>query len=366
VAYYRKLPSGKHQFTVRHPSGRRESKAFDLKGMGKVWANEREASFRNGTPVSASKLTVEQWATRWLAARNVEPATAAKDASQIRTHVLPQWGSWPLQSIGRLDVQAWVRAMTAAGLGANTVTGAYQRLAAMLSDAVLEGVLAGSPCREIDLPKVVKPAPRWLSREEHDRIQLALAVTPRAAVWQAYVGLACFSGLRPGELAGLDVPHIDFDRSLVRVGQVMTRHGLRAYPKSDTSVRSVPFPAEVRDLLWRVVADRGEGPVFTSPRGERVRDELFRDRVWGPALKAAGVEYARPYITRHTCASWLVQAGVPTWEIAKMLGHSSTRLIDVYAHLAPDAHERVRAVWSSEQPAMPARTSDSDGARSPF
>lgn len=351
MAYIRKLPSGKYQATVRHPSGRRMTKTDPLKRVVKVWADAVEAGFRSGvvtTSESSRKMTVEQWARQWQSARRVEPGTAKKDASQIRTHVLPKWGSWPLYSIGRLDVQRWVREMSDAGHGANTVTGAYQRLAAMLSDAVLEGILAGSPCREIDLPKVVKPAPRWLTREEYDRIQLALAVTPQAAVWQAYVGLACFSGLRPGELAGLDVPHIDFGRSLVRVGQVMTRHGLRAYPKSDTSVRSVPFPPEVGDLLWRVVADRGEGPVFVSPKGGRVRDELFRDRVWGPALEAAGVEYARPYVTRHTAASWLVQAGVPTWEIAKLLGHSSTRLVDVYAHLAPDAHDRVRAAWGSE------------------
>jgi hypothetical protein len=48
---------------------------------------------------------------------------------------------------------------------------------------------------------------------------------------------------------------------------------------------------------------------------------------------------------RHTCASWLVQAGVPDRQIMQILGHSDTHLIDVYAHLAPDTHDAVRAAW---------------------
>jgi hypothetical protein len=96
--------------------------------------------------------------------RNVEPATAAKDASQLRTHVLPKWGTWPLQSIGRLDVQTWVKDMTHAGVGANTVNACYRLLSRDAVGCGARGVIGASPCREIDLPRVVKPPPRWLTR----------------------------------------------------------------------------------------------------------------------------------------------------------------------------------------------------------
>lgn len=352
MAHVRRLPSGNFNAIVRLPNGRRKSITDPLKRVVVERARQLESQIAGGESVHLRnrKITVRDWSAKWLASRNVEPTTAAKDRSQIDTHVLPQWGDWPLSAIGRLDVQTWVKAISAAGVGANTVTGAYHRLAAMLSDAMLEGLIPQSPCREIDLPKVVKPAPRWLTRHEYDRIQLALAVTPRAHVWQPFVGLGTFSGLRPGELAGLDVEHLDFDRSLVRVGQVMTRHGLRAYPKSDTSVRSVPFPPEVGEMLWRLVGDRGQGPVFTSPTGERCDDRNFARRVWAPALEAAGIEPVRPYVMRHTCASWAVQAGVPDYEIAQMLGHSSTRILSTYAHLAPDRHDRIRAAWGTQSP----------------
>ena len=352
MAYIRKLPSGKWQATVRHPAGQKEPKTDPLKGVVKKWGDETEAAFSR-CDVSAERgrnLTVQQWHDEWIDSRDVEKTTEAKDASWLRTLILPHWGTWPVRSVGRTDVQAWVVGMQKAGKGAPTVTGAYRLFSALMSDAALEGVLPASPCREIDLPRVTKPEPRWLTRHEYDRIQLALGEMRRGEVWQALVGLGTFSGLRPGELAGLDVPAVDFDRQLVRVSQVMTRHGLRDYPKSDSSVRSVPFPQEVADLLWRLCADRSSGPVFSSAMGERVNEANLRNRVWQPALEQAGVERCRVYVMRHTCASWLVQAGVPEVEIARMLGHSSTRLVATYAHLAPERHDRVRAAWGLAAP----------------
>jgi integrase len=364
MVYVRKLPSGRYQAAVRHPNGSKIYKTDRLKRVVEAWGQEMETAFRVGNVPSerGKSLTVQAWSQKWTEARNVEPATAAKNATHLRVHVIPKWGTWPIGSVARSDVQLWVKQMQKAGTGANTITAVYHLFAAMLSDAVLEGLIGASPCREIDLPKVVKPAPRWLSRHEYDLIQLALASRslqaaggrggpevpdPHRLTWQAFVALGCFSGLRPGELAGLDVEHVDFDRHLVRVQQVMTRHGLRGYGKSDAATRSVPFPPEVGDMLWRLVGDRGDGPVFTAPEGGRVSDGLFRRRVWETALSGAGIEYVRPYVMRHTAASWLVQAGVPTFEIVKMLGHSSTRLVDTYLHLAPDQHDRIRVAWGS-------------------
>ena len=269
-------------------------------------------------------------------ARNVEANTAAKNASHMRIHVLPRWQTWPLASIGRLEVQTWVNDMSRAGVGPDTVGGAYRLLSAMLSDAVLEGLLTTSPCREITLPKVVKPEARWFTPDEYDRIQLALTSPtlkvsrttrqipdPMAPTWQAYVVLGCHTGLRcPRELSGLDVNHVDFERRLVHVQQVITWHGMKAYPKTDGWNRWVPFPDEVGRLLWPLIADRPSGPVFLSRRGPRIGEAHFRVRIWGPALEAAGVDYRNPYSMRHTFASWLIQDGVPDWAVAQLLWHS--------------------------------------------
>lgn len=348
MAAYRKLKSGLHQMTVRHPSGKRFSKAFPLKREAVDWAVAQEAAFRRGDlpPSARSKEKVGQWVERWKDARHVEPATAAKGESWLSVHILPKWKDHPIASIGRLDVQKWVTQMVRDGVGAPTVTGCYQLFSGFMSDAVLEGMLSTSPCREIDLPTVTRPAPRWLTRNEYDRIIKAATGRPAGEQAAAFIGLGCFSGLRPGEMAGLNVGSVDAVRRQVRVSQVVTRYGMKPYPKSSSSVRTVPFPGEVGELLEPLIAGRKRTEaLFTSPTGERVSEVNWRNRVWRPALHDAGVDYERPYVMRHTCASWLVQKGVPDREIAKMLGHSSTRLVELYAHLAPDAHDKIRDAW---------------------
>jgi integrase len=346
----KRLPSGNWNTQVHLPNGRRKSITDPLKRVVEQKARDLEAAAHRGGYVPPDqRLTVESWAGKWFAARNVEPTTAAKNASHWKNHIKPHWGGWPLTSIDRLDVLAWVNEMHKAGVGPSTIAASYNLLSKMLGDAVLSKKLHASPCVEITLPKVVKPAERWLTRHEYDRIQLALALTPRALNWQAYVALGCFSGLRcPSELAGLDVPSVDLERGLVHVTQTVTRHGLKPYGKTDGSMRWVPFPPEVGRLLWRLIGDRAEGPVFTSPEGNRVNEANFRNRVWRPALAEAGVEYIDPYSMRHTAASWLAQAGVSSDEIADILGHSSTRMVSVYRHMRPDVHDRVRAAWAAD------------------
>ena len=51
----------------------------------------------------------------------------------------------------------------------------------------------------------------------------------------------------------------------------------------------------------------------------------------------AGIEDATPYTLRHTAATWMAQRGVPMWEIAGLMGHTSTRMVErVYAKHHPD------------------------------
>lgn len=61
--------------------------------------------------------------------------------------------------------------------------------------------------------------------------------------------------------------------------------------------------------------------VFTAPGGGIVTDGHFRNRVWYPAVEAAGIRRFAPRVMRHTAASWLVQDGVPLYDVLALLGH---------------------------------------------
>jgi integrase len=155
------------------------------------------------------------------------------------------------------------------------------------------------------------------------------------------------AGLRFEELAGLHGHRVDWLRGRIEVVDVMTRNGLRQWPKSRKSHRTVPVPPGLLEEMSKLMAGRDrESLVFTAPEGGPVSYANFRNRVWYPAVAAAGIRQFPPRVMRHTAASWLVQDGVPLYDVQALLGHESFATTQRYAHLAPDAHSKVLESWS--------------------
>ena len=114
----------------------------------------------------------------------------------------------------------------------------------------------------------------------------------------------------------------------------------------------MPVPPDVLERMSVLLAGRDRGAlVFTTPAGGPLDDVNARNRVWYPAIAAAGVRRFPPRIMRHTAASWLVMDGVPLYDVQALLGHESFATTQRYAHLAPDAHSRVMESWSRRRDA---------------
>jgi integrase len=64
------------------------------------------------------------------------------------------------------------------------------------------------------------------------------------------------------------------------------------------------------------------------------------------AVAGAGIRRFPPRIMRHTAASWLVQDGVPLYDVQHLLGHEDCSTTQRYAHLAPDAQSKVMESWA--------------------
>jgi integrase len=86
-------------------------------------------------------------------------------------------------------------------------------------------------------------------------------------------------------------------------------------------------------------------PSVHRPEGGPVSDEHFRNRVWYPAIAAVRHPQVPAPDMRHTAASWLVQDGVPLYDVQAPLGHEDYATTQRYAHLAPDAHGRIIDSW---------------------
>jgi len=343
MAHVRKQPNGKWQGIARHPAGRDHTRIFALKKHALLWAEETEREWRrdrNHDP-RAGEITVAEWVTLWQRARVVEDATAAKNVSHLRNHVLPQWGSWPVNSIDRLDVGAWVKQMQQAGTGPATIEAVVRLFSAVMHGAMEVGRIPANPVARQRVPKPPVGAPRYFTREEAAAL---VAVLPEP--WSVACDLDMHVGLRLGELLGLKAGAVDWERGQLHVAGVMTRTGWRPYAKSKRSHRTVPIPGHLMDgLAPFVVGRQADGLVFTAPEGGPMSDVNFRNRVWFPAIVRAGVGRETPHVMRHTAASWLVMAGVDLYRVQALLGHESFVTTQRYAHLAPDASDAIRAAW---------------------
>jgi len=174
---------------------------------------------------------------------------------------------------------------------------------------------------------------RFLSPAEVERL---IEVVPRE--WKAFVLLAAWGGLRFGEIAALTTDRIDFDRRQVRVEETLSEVAGRLHigPTKTKASRSVALPSFVMEAIAAHVGPWPATPtiVFRSPEGSLVRRSNFRNRVWLPAVRAAGVEPLRIHDLRHTAVALAVAAGAHPKSIQARLGHSSVAMtLDRYGHL---------------------------------
>jgi integrase len=364
MSYIRRLPSGKWQATVRGPDGRKHTRSDPLKRVVREWATATESKFSQGEvrDPRAGDVHVGDWHKRYAAASGVQGITAAKNASLWAVHCKPKWAGWRMSAVTRMEAQGWVGELRqtrrardrgkpagdlAPLLSAETITAIVHVMSGLYRAAMKEHppIVISNPFAELDLPVIEPRAVDFYEPDEAAALfEAAGAIDAR---WRAMIELGMQVGLRTEELFGLHGHRVDWLRGRIEVIDVMTRQGLREWPKSKRSHRIVPVPAEVLQDMSVLMAGRPrDALVFTAPKGGPVTDSHFRNRVWYPAVAAAGVRRFPPRVIRHTAASWLVQDGVPLYDVQALLGHESFATTQRYAHLAPDAHGKVLESWA--------------------
>lgn len=311
------------------------------------------------------EIRIGVWHQRVTRVRGTEDVTKAKNASLWRTHCEDRWADWPMAAVARLEAQAWVDELVStrrarhhgrpamAGnedvplLAPSTIRDIVHLMSSLYRLAMRENppLVTVNPFADLELPEI---DPRGVQFYEHEEAEeLYAALEELGPQWRTLAELGMDVGLRPGEIYGLHGHRVDWLRSQIHVIDVMTRLGLRQHPKSKKSHRVVPVPARTLERMSVLMAGRElDSLVFTAPEGGPVTDGHFRNRVWYPAVETAGIRRFPPRIMRHTAASWLVQDGVPLYDVQALLGHEDYATTQRYAHLASGAHRRVRESWA--------------------
>lgn len=180
---------------------------------------------------------------------------------------------------------------------------------------------------------------RWLQYHEADRLIEAAGRDDRAELLPEFITLALHTGMRKGEILEMEWSRVDLQANLLYL-KASAHHQKNG--KSD----SIPLNRTACEVLvrlehYRHTHDPGNEWLFFHSRtegtyhaGDRIQN--FR-RSFATACRRAGITDFRPHDLRHTCATWLIQAGVSVPKIQKLLRHSDIHTTMRYAHLAPDA-----------------------------
>jgi integrase len=312
---------------------------------------------------------------------SLSPKTYDRYETSFRIHILPAIGDVPVVDISRdrlksfaaslTTVTAIKRAKTEESLKAekdrrlskDSIRNIVAALRGALTEAVERGHLPANPASK--LGKFYSEAGQV--REEVDpftieEIPLLLNSTSQHFGFENYVLTLCalHTGLRAGEIAGLQWSDVDFANRFLIVRRqyrdgAQKRTKTKKLRKVDISDALLQELQALRKLRREkaLAAGQNEIPewVFLSP-GKKLKDDKrelgqpvdmdnFRNRVFWIACDKAKIRRRRFHDTRHSFASILLMNGESPAYVKEQLGHSSIKItVDVYGHFIPGANRQ--------------------------
>lgn len=332
--------NGRYRARYEGPDGRWHSRTFDRKVDAEKWLTDQLAKANRGQWIDphAGLVSFADYATGWLTTKTrIKPKTRLGYQSLLDARILPAFGRSRLATIDRTMVGAWVRSMTQQGLSSSRIRQAHQCLAAILEQAVDDGLIGRNPARRVELPRLDEPSHRYLTAEQVTRLAEAMPNNQHHTM----VYVLAYGGLRWGELVALRRNRVNILGRTLQVTQSATEvAGRLAFgtPKTHQS-RTVHLPAFVADLVGGQlgnIEDHPEAFLFPAPRGGPLRYPNTRKAIWDGARERAGDDLAEitPHDLRHTCASLMRAAGADIKAIQQQLGHrNATVTLNTYTHL---------------------------------
>ena len=179
----------------------------------------------------------------------------------------------------------------------------------------------------------------------------------------ALLGGTC--GLMQGEIFGVRVQDLDFERGVITVRQQITALDYKPIPAlpKNRRTRSVPLPFFVADLLIehltthepldgeRTLEPSVGGLIFYLRERKPINKNYFNNAIWLPAIKKARLPRSRVngmHGLKHFCASGWPDHGVNIKAVSTFLGHSDPGFtLRIYTHLMPQSEDLVRSAFQS-------------------
>ena len=325
---------------------------------------EAMASFDSSRFVERSTSSVRAFLEEWHPSvrSSLRPSTWANYGDYMRAYVIPHIGDTRLQELtarrlntlyGKLLTEGRVRGP--GGLAPKTVQNVHRMLHRALSDAVRWELLPRNVAEDAQPPRVARSRLRiWTPEQLRDFVN-HVQNDRFAALWL----LACTTGIRRGELAGLELGDVDLQHG--RIAPTTTRvtvsgRAEASEPKTDAGRRSLALDPMTWSSLanyieaWtterRLLGQHGQ-LLFVWPDGRPLHPDtitaLFRRH-----CETAGLPVIRLHDVRHSYATAALRAGMPPKVISERLGHATVAFtLQTYAHVIPAMDEQAAAATAA-------------------
>ena len=309
-----------------------------------------------------SRMTLGQWLDRWLTeykAGTVRPGTLESYRRYIEYYIKPQLGDKQISLLSQQDIQRMYRRLKTEGrihehpemghqLSDSMVRHIHSTLHAALKDAVQAHVIPRNPTEGTTAPKPNYKPKRILTRAELDAF---LAVVEQDEVWRDFFQTELMTGLRRGEICGLQWSDFDGNTGTLKVCRTLHSQRKGEYTvgetKTNQGMRTIILPHSVVDILRRRKTDAICQWIFPDPvKPEDPVDPNAAYRHMKTLLQRAGLPSIRFHDLRHPYVKHTTKI-------------FSLRLMDFQAQAYPDARRKTRGacqllrVGQSRSPVRP-------------
>lgn len=331
------------------------------KTVGETQKNLRELRYQveHGTYFKNDSVTFDTWFDIWIKdykEPNTKTGTISTYTYNYNTYVKPVFGRKQMCDIRTDHIQRFYNGMSK-DYSHNTLEVCRAVLNGMFMQAITNEILQKNPVSNAKLPKNNKKHTAIALTEKEQNIFLEYA---RKSEYYSLYELALSTGMRSGEIRGLQWSDIDFKEGVIHVTHTLVIYNGKTFldsPKTPSSERDIPMLENVKKLLkqqfkfqqeqrlkmgeWWKTIEGLENLVFTNKEGKPINRDRFKRDLDNVIKKINRNESFFPHITphtfRHTFATRSIERGISYKTLQTILGHSDlSTTMDTYAHVLPD------------------------------
>jgi len=231
-------------------------------------------------------------------------------------------------------------------LSSNTIKKHHRLLSAILQRAVYWQLIPDNPARRVQPPKTKRFEAKYLDEVQCGRLLELMDDQPIQQ--KTMIRLLIFSGMRRGELCGLEWKDIDYDNNMIsieRTSQYLPNFGIYTKDtKTVSSKRKIKLPGHVFQMLreykaWQNQLRLRMGDLWTDTDRLFIQDNgkaIHPDSItkwFSKFIKQTDLPQISIHSLRHTNVTLLIAGGIPLTTVAKRVGHcDSTTTTRIYAH----------------------------------